>query len=282
MGQPPTDWGLPMPTAAELAKQYQGLVPYSPKAVLGGEDLKWLAEPQRQSRIIENPSRPPWWNIVGLYLTAFGLYGTAIAINVWNAWASDLALTAIPLTLGVFAESGLFFLTPCVKVLRGWLLALAIALLAFFLGFAVLNGLRMASILSADQSLARATRETSGTANAEVSLISLRQARDSACAGNNTTETVTRGKRTQTKVVAETEACKDRKGEVARAEASATQAKGEVKALARPESQDFARLISWLSLGRIEPSADAYDLLWLLFRTLLPQAGGLVLMLARR
>jgi len=37
-----------------------------------------------------------------------------------------------------------------------------------------------------------------------------------------------------------------------------------------------------VSFGRIEPKVDDFDMLWLLFRTLLPQLGGIVLMLARR
>jgi len=32
----------------------------------------------------------------------------------------------------------------------------------------------------------------------------------------------------------------------------------------------------------LKPGADDFDMLWLFFRTLLPQVGGLVLMLARR
>jgi hypothetical protein len=57
---------------------------------------------------------------------------------------------------------------------------------------------------------------------------------------------------------------------------------GNVVAQARPESTDFARLVAWLSRGTIQPGADDFAMLWLLFRTLLPQVGGLVLMLAQR
>ena len=55
---------------------------------------------------------------------------------------------------------------------------------------------------------------------------------------------------------------------------------GEVVDQARPESGDFARLVTWVSRGAIQPGADDFAMLWLLFRTLLPQVGGLVLMLA--
>jgi hypothetical protein len=35
-------------------------------------------------------------------------------------------------------------------------------------------------------------------------------------------------------------------------------------------------------MGALRPGVDDFDMLWLLFRTFLPQVGGLVLMLARR
>jgi hypothetical protein len=37
-----------------------------------------------------------------------------------------------------------------------------------------------------------------------------------------------------------------------------------------------------VSRGAIQPGADDFSMLWLLFRTFLPQVGGLVLMLAQR
>jgi hypothetical protein len=40
--------------------------------------------------------------------------------------------------------------------------------------------------------------------------------------------------------------------------------------------------VAWLSNGTLQPGADDFDILGLFFRTLLPQVGGLVLMLARR
>jgi hypothetical protein len=65
-------------------------------------------------------------------------------------------------------------------------------------------------------------------------------------------------------------------------EAKRAQATSKVAAHAKPESADFAKLVAWLSIGAVRPSADDFDMVWLFFRTLLPQVGGLVLMLARR
>jgi hypothetical protein len=59
-------------------------------------------------------------------------------------------------------------------------------------------------------------------------------------------------------------------------------ATAKVVAQARPESTDFAKLVTWISRGAVQPGAEDFTNRWLLFRTLLPQVGGLVLMLARR
>ncbi len=52
-------------------------------------------------------------------------------------------------------------------------------------------------------------------------------------------------------------------------------------AQAEPESTDFARLVTWVSRGAVQPGADDFSMLWLLFKTFLPQVGGIVLMLAQ-
>ncbi len=79
-----------------------------------------------------------------------------------------------------------------------------------------------------------------------------------------------------------TVACQSRQAEVAKLETKQAQATNKVAAQAKPESADFAKLVAWVSHGALQPGADDFDMLWLFFRTLLPQVGGLVLMLARR
>lgn len=41
-------------------------------------------------------------------------------------------------------------------------------------------------------------------------------------------------------------------------------------------------LVTWVTMGRLQPQAQDYDMSWLLFRTILPSFGGLLLILARR
>jgi hypothetical protein len=165
---------------------------------------------------------------------------------------------------GVLAEAVMFFLPvrtmslPLIGKLLAW------AFLAFVATFALTNSLRMASIVSADQAAARVDRQTEGVRTADQALEVARAKRDEAC-GRGLGKTV---------------ACQSRQAEVAKLEAKQTQATNKVTAQAKPESTDFAKLVAWVSMGAISPGAEDFDMLGLLFRTLLPQVGGLVLLLA--
>ena len=79
-----------------------------------------------------------------------------------------------------------------------------------------------------------------------------------------------------------TVACQSRQSEVTKLEGRQNQATNKAAAQAKPEGTDFAKLVTWASMGTLHPGAEDFDMLWLLFRTFLPQIGGLVLMLARR
>jgi hypothetical protein len=141
---------------------------------------------------------------------------------------------------------------------------LAWVLFAFVSVFALTNSLRMASITAADQATTRADRQTEGIRTADQALEVARKKRDDACGPGH-------GKSV---------ACKVRQAEVTKLEGNQTQATTKVVAQAKPESTDFAKLVTWASRGIVQPGADDFSMLWLLFRTFLPQVGGLVLMLA--
>jgi hypothetical protein len=124
----------------------------------------------------------------------------------------------------------------------------------------------MASVISADQMIVHEERSTPSTERAKAELDKIRLARDQACGP----------------ALGKSKACQLREQEVIRAEGKPVDAQAKVAAAARPESTDFARLVKWVSRGWIAPSQRDFDMLWLLFRTLLPQIGGLLLMLARQ
>jgi hypothetical protein len=200
-----------------------------------------------------------------LVAIAYGFFLLGIGINVWNATTGGtLADVALPAALGVLAEAVVFFLPAWALTLPIGRQVLAWTLFAFISVFALTNSLRMASIIAADQAVARADRQTEGVRVADRALDTARMKRDEACGPGH-------GKSV---------ACKIRQGEVTRLEADWSQATAKVVAQAKPESTDFAKLVTWVSRGAIQPGADDFAMLWLLFWTFLPQVGGLVLMLA--
>jgi hypothetical protein len=198
-----------------------------------------------------------------LVVVAYGFFALGIGINIWNASTGAITDMALPAALGVLAEAVVFFLPAWALTLPIGRQVLAWALFAFISVFALTNSLRMASIIAVDQATIRADRQTDGVRAADHALDVARTKRDEAC-GRGLGKTV---------------ACKVRQSEVTKLEANRAQATANVVAQSRPESSDFAKLMTWVSRGAIQPDVDDFAMLWLLFRTLLPQVGGLVLML---
>jgi hypothetical protein len=201
-----------------------------------------------------SPGRPaerqPRYASIPLAVVAYGFFGVGIGINIWNAWTGGpLVNMILPAAMGVLAESVMFFLPertlslPLIGKILAWLF------LAFVTAFALTNSLRMASVISADQAMARADRQTVGTEGADSKLDKAMAARDQACA---------RG-------LGKTVACQSRQVEVTKLEGKQTQATNKVASQAKPESADFARLVKWVSFGHLEPKGDDFDMLWLLF-----------------
>ena len=202
-----------------------------------------------------------------LVVIAYGFFALGVGINIWNATTGGtITDMALPAALGALAEAVVFFLPAWALTLPIGRQVLAWALFAFISVFALTNSLRMASIIAADQATARADRQTEGIKSADHALDVARAKRDEACGPGH-------GKSV---------ACRVRQDEVAKLETKQSQATAKVVAQARPESSDFAKLVTWVSRGAIQPRADDFAMLWLLFRTFLPQVGGLVLMLAQR
>jgi hypothetical protein len=159
-----------------------------------------------------------------LVTVAYGFFLLGVGVNVWNAsTGGTLTDMALPAALGLLAEAVVFFLPA-------WVLISV---------FALTNSLRMASIIAADQATARADRQTEGVRTADHALDVARSRRDEVCGPGH-------GKSV---------ACKIRQAEVAKLEANQTRATAKVAAQARPESTDFARLVTWVSGGAIQPGA---------------------------
>ena len=52
-------------------------------------------------------------------------------------------------------------------------------------------------------------------------------------------------------------------------------------ATADPQTEAASRIVAWASLGAVKPSGNDFAMLRLLLLSLLPQAGGLILLVAR-
>ncbi len=189
------------------------------------------------------------WNALGLQMTACGLFGCAVATNVWTAWGSDLSLSAIPVARGIFAEMGLFFVAQrrVIGIAAG---LTKVALCALFFCFALWNGFKLQSVVNANQEQAR-------TVQAAAAL-------NTACGAATTT--VTKDKKTTTTTkTGESAGCTVMKSSPPKD---------------RPEVAAFAAFTMWAMHWK--PSADDFDNLGMVLQMLVLQSGGVVLLLARR
>jgi membrane protein implicated in regulation of membrane protease activity len=74
--------------------------------------------------------------------------------------------------------------------------------------------------------------------------------------------------------------CQQRRNEVVTKQAKRDADRSTI--VADPQADGATKLIRWLSAGHVAPTADDFSMLRLALLTLLPQVGGLVLMVARR
>jgi hypothetical protein len=192
----------------------------------------------------------PRWDYP-LVAIAAGVFCVAMWINVQNAGGFKAIFASPMVALGLFMESLLFFMLPRTLTLRGLRLMLALVLCVFLFSYALTNSLRIASVTTADTTQERVTQIASQ--------------QNSAC-GSATTTTTKRGDKTTITKTGESAGCAVVKAQPGQA---------------TPESKDFAKLIGWLSFGYLKVTEDAFGMLWLLLRTIAPQLGGLVLLLAR-
>jgi hypothetical protein len=168
-----------------------------------------------------------------LVAIAYGFFALGIGINVWNAMAvGTLTDMVLPAALGVLAV--VFFLPAWALTLPIGRQVLAWVLFAFISVFTLTNSLRMASIIAADQMTARAGRQTEGVRVADQALDVARAKRDEALQPWTW----------------QNRACKVRQAEVTKLEAAQTQTTDKVVTQARPESTDFAKLVTWGKPGR--------------------------------
>jgi hypothetical protein len=215
------------------------------------------------------PSRPYLARVL-LTTAALALSAVGIAINGWFArslgssdlagWlflaigvAADLAALVLPST-----AAGLWHAGQRATALVGWI----IWFLTFV--FAVTAGIGFASVNIADVTLTRGSRMTPAVGTAQAALADAMSARDRECRGGV-------GK-----------VCREREEAVADRRRSLDSAMHDVEQTADPQTEAASRIVAWVSMGTFKPAGADFAILRLILLALLPQIGGLLLLIRRR
>ncbi|MGM4960915.1 hypothetical protein ACT4MK_36995 [Bradyrhizobium barranii] len=207
---------------------------------------------------------------LGLTAAALALCGVAITTNGWFArslgstdlagWlffavgvAADLVLLAVPETATQLWQAG-----------KRATAAAAWAIWSIVSVFALTGGIGFASANIADATLARASRITPAVTAARAALIDAVTARDRECASG------------------EGRICRARDQVVTERHRALEAAMSSVEHAADPQTDAAIKIVAWLSAGNLKPAADDFNMLRVVLLALLPQLGGLLLMIAGR
>lgn len=204
-----------------------------------------------------------------LVIAALALAAVGIAINGWFARSLGASDTAgwLFLAIGVAADV-IALVMPCcaaelwhagrrITAAAGW----AIWLVTFT--FAVTAGIGFASTNISDTALARASRVTPAVATAQAALADAMAARDRECKGGV-------GK-----------FCREREAAVAERRQVLDSAMRSVGQAADPQTDAAVKLVTWGSRGMLQPALEDFAMLRLILLALLPQIGGILLVIGR-
>jgi len=214
------------------------------------------------------PSYRPVASIL-LLVAAFALAGVGITTNGWYARSLGSSDTAgwLFLAIGVSADlvalimpscaAGLWHTRRRATSLAGW------AVWAMTFVFAVTAGIGFASVNITDVTAARAARLTPAVTAAQSGLSDAMSARDREC------------------VRGVGKFCREREAAVAERRQILDTAMASVAHTADPQTDAAIKLVAWASHGMLRPSGDDFAMLRLILLALLPQIGGVLLMVSR-
>jgi hypothetical protein len=204
-----------------------------------------------------------------LIIAALALAIVGMTMNGWFARSlgSTDAAGWLFLAIGVAADLVALVMPSCAAglwqaghratALAGW----SVWLMTFV--FAVTAGIGFASVNIADVTLARASRATPAAATAQAALADAMAARDRECKGGV-------GK-----------FCRERETAVTERRQAVDTAMRAVEQTADPQTEAATRVVAWASRGMLRPSGDDFAMLRLILLALLPQIGGILLMVGR-
>jgi hypothetical protein len=204
-----------------------------------------------------------------LAVAAFGLTATGITMNGW--FAQSLASTDIAgwlfLSIGVAADLVALSVPSCAA--RLWqsrqraTAAMAWGVFLMTFAFAVTAGIGFASVNISDVTQERASRVTPAVTAAQTALSDAMMARDRECKGGV-------GK-----------FCRERETSVATSRQTLEAATRTVAEASDPQTDAARRVVSWVTFGYLSPTANDFGMLRLVLLALLPQLGGILLMVGR-
>jgi hypothetical protein len=204
-----------------------------------------------------------------LTVAALALAVVGMTMNGWFARSlgSTDAAGWLFLTIGVAADLVALVVPSCAAwlwrgekratALAGW----AVWLMTFL--FAVTAGIGFASVNIADVTMARASRATPAVTTAQAALNDAMTARDRECKGGV-------GK-----------FCREREAAVTERRQAVDVAMRSVEQTADPQTEAASRIVAWASRGMLQPTGDDFAMLRLVLLALLPQIGGILLMVGR-
>jgi hypothetical protein len=204
-----------------------------------------------------------------LLVAAFTLAGVGISMNGWFARSlgSSEAAGWLFLAVGVAADLVALAMPSCAArlwrarqratSLAGW------AVWAMTFIFAVTAGIGFASTNIADVTLTRASRTTPAVQAAQAALADAMTARDRECKSG-----VGRF-------------CREREATVIERRQGLDGMMHQVEQIADPQTEAAIRIVAWISHGLLRPTGDDFAMLRLILLALLPQIGGILLMVAR-
>jgi hypothetical protein len=223
--------------------------------------------PTLSSRAVTPSYRP----VASIFLVAaaFALAAVGITTNGWFArslGSSDIAGWMF-LAIGVAADLVALVMPSCAAALwhnrqratslAGW----AVWTMTFV--FAITAGIGFASVNITDVTAARSARVTPAVAAAQSALGDAMSARDREC-GNGV------GK-----------FCREREATVVARRQILDAAVASVGQTADPQTDAAIKVVAWVTQGALRPSGNDFAMLRLVLLALLPQIGGILLMVSR-
>ena len=269
-GAPETEAALPADVEAASSET---LIPaeFSPAEFSAEAPEVTESQAEPTTRIRSEVTRPTRPRVTALLLVgaALALAGVGITTNGWFARSLGASDTAgwLFLAIGVAADLVALVMPSCAAALwqnRQRSIALAgWVVWAMTFVFAVTAGIGFASLNITDVTAARAGRVTPAVATAQSALSDAMAARDRECSNGV-------GK-----------FCREREATVADRRQILDAAIATVEHTADPQTDAAIKVVAWVTHGWLKPSGDDFAMLRLILLALLPQIGGILLMVSR-